>query len=206
MRSKISGLIGVLVCSLMACQSAGDIFQNKTHEQSFQRRYVQQPFYTAMLIQPYRYNTEYLLDLTGTIASLEAETVRLPVVVPLGTPITVVGHEGRYVLARLTGHAPLLRILVHTQGGSIDDLAKELTTVLSPGPPLQTARQEMQPFIERREVIRGMTRREVPMSWGLPDKVNQVPGAAGTLEEWVYFHKRLHLFLDNGTVTNWQQY
>jgi len=64
----------------------------------------------------------------------------------------------------------------------------------------------MRAFVERQEVRRGMTRREVSMSWGIPDKINGVPGAAGTLEEWIYFGRRTHVFLDNGTVTNWQQF
>lgn len=206
MRRITYSLVSMLLVSLVACRGGGDIFQGKVHEQAFQRHYVQKPWYTAMLIQPLRYNADYLLDLTGTVAHLEADATRLPVVIPLGTPITVVGVDGRYVLARLTGYGLVLRILVRTQGGTIHDLTNELVLVLSPDPPLQGVRAEIRPFIERREVIRGMTRREVPMSWGLPDRIHEVPGAAGTLEEWVYFQQRQHLFLENGTVTNWQQY
>ncbi len=43
------------------------------------------------------------------------------------------------------------------------------------------------------------------MSWGQPDKAQVMPSSASTLEEWVYFDKRMHLFLENGYVTNWQQ-
>ena len=64
----------------------------------------------------------------------------------------------------------------------------------------------MRAFVERQEVTRGMARREVSMSWGLPDKINGIPGPAGTIEEWIYFDKRMHVFLDNGMVTNWQQF
>jgi hypothetical protein len=64
----------------------------------------------------------------------------------------------------------------------------------------------MRAFVERQEVRRGMTQREVSMSWGLPDKITSVPGSAGTLEEWIYFPRRMHIFLNNGTVTNWQQF
>jgi hypothetical protein len=46
----------------------------------------------------------------------------------------------------------------------------------------------------------------VSMSWGLPDKITSIPGSAGTLEEWIYFPRRMHVFLHNGTVTNWQQF
>jgi hypothetical protein len=64
----------------------------------------------------------------------------------------------------------------------------------------------MQAVIARQEVRRGMTRREVSMSWGLPDKITSVPGSTGTIEAWIYFDRRAHVFLDNGTVTNWQPF
>ena len=205
MTQKIGCLVGVLLCTLIACSSPG-ILQGSKQVQAFRERYVEQPFYTAMLIQPYRYNDEYLIDLTGKVAEIDTEVLRAPVVVPLGSPITIVGLDGRHVLARLPGHARLFRILVHTQRGTLEDVAKELALIISKEPPLQLVRPEMRPWVERQEVTQGMSRREVSMSWGLPDKINSVPGAAGTLEEWIYFHKRVHLFLDNGLVTNWQQF
>ena len=205
MKHKMGFLVGVLLCTLMACQSTG-ILQGSSQERAFRERYVDKPFYTAMLIQPYRYNEEYLIDLTGTVAEIDTETLRAPVVVPLGSPITIVGLDARHVLARLTGHPGVFRILVHTKSGTLDDVARELALVLSKEPPLQFVRPEMRAFVERQEVTRGMTRREVSMSWGLPDKINGIPGSAGTLEEWIYFDKRMHVFLDNGTVTNWQQF
>jgi len=204
-RQKLGGLIGVLLCTLIACRSAG-ILQGGSQERAFRERYVEKPFYTAMLIQPYRYDEEYVIDLTGSLADVEADTLRAPVMVPLGTPITIVGLDQRYVLARISGHTRLFRILVHTRRGTLDDVAKELAMVVSKEPPLQLVRPDMRPFIERQEVTHGMSRREVSMSWGLPDKITNVPGSSGTLEEWVYFSKRTHLFLDNGLVTNWQQF
>jgi len=203
-KHKIGSLLSVLLGSLMACQSTG-ILQGHSQEQAFRERYVQQPFYTAMFIHPYRYNEDYLIDLTHTVAELETETPRASVGVPLGSPITVVGLDDKHVLARITGYTGLFRISLHTQRGTIDDVAKELALVLSKDPPLQSVRPEMRAFVERQEVTRGMTRREVSMSWGLPDKITSVPGAAGTIEEWTYFDRRAHVFLDNGTVTNWQQ-
>jgi hypothetical protein len=204
-KHKIGSLLGVLLWTLMACQSTG-ILQGSRHEQAFRERYVQKPFYTAVFIHPYLYNEDYLIDLTGTVAELDTETPRAPVAVPLGSPITIVGLDDKYVLARITGHTPLLRIRVQTQRGTFDDVAKELAIVLAKEPPLQSARPEMRAFIERQEVTRGMTRREVSMSWGLPDKTISVPGATGTIEEWTYFDRRAHVFLDNGTLTNWQQF
>ena len=205
MQHKRGFLVGVLLCILTACQSTG-ILQGSSQERAFRERYVQKPFYTAVAIHPYRYNEEYLIDLTGTVAESDAETPRAPVAVPLGSPMTIVGLEDKYVLARITGHTLLFRILVHTQGGTLDEVAKELALILSKEPPLQFVRPEMRTFVERQEITRGMTRREVSMSWGLPDKINEVPGFAGGLEEWIYFAKRVHIFLDNGMLTNWQQF
>ena len=205
MRQKLGGLIGVLLCALIACRSAG-ILQGSSQVRAFRERYVEKPFYTAMVIQPYRYDEEYLIDLTGSLTDIEVDTLRAPVIVPLGTPITIVGLDHRHVLARIPGHTPLFRILVHTRLGTLDDVAKELALVVSKEPPIQLVRSEMRPFVERQEVTRGMSRREVSMSWGLPDKITSVSGSTGPLEEWSYFSKRVHLFLDNGLVTNWQQF
>ena len=205
MKHKIACLLGMLLWTLMACTSSG-IFQGRSQERAFQERYIHQPFYTAVFINPYRYNEDYLIDLTGAIAALDSATPRAPVTVPLGCPITVVGVDDTYVLAHITGYMPLFRIRVRTHLGTLDDVAKELALVLSPEPPLQSVRPEMRAFVERQEVSRGMTRREVSMSWGLPDKSTSVPGSTGLFEEWTYFDRRTHIFLDNGTVTNWQQF
>jgi hypothetical protein len=204
-KHKIGVLLGVLLWSLMACQSSS-IFQGRSQEWAFWERYIQQPFYTAIFIHPYHYNEDYLIDLTGTIAELETETPRASVAIPLGSPITIVGLDDKYVLANITGYTRLFRISLQTQHGTLDDVAKELALVLSQEPPLQSVRPEMRAFVERQEVTRGMTRREVSMSWGLPDKITSVPGATGTIEEWTYFDRRAHVFLDNSTVTNWQQF
>jgi hypothetical protein len=204
-KHKIGSLLGILLWSLMACQSTS-ILRGSSQEQAFRERYVQKPFYTAMFIHPYRYNEDYLIDLTGTIADLETETPRASVAIPLGSPITIVGLDDKYVLARITGYTRLFHISLQTQHGTLDDVAKELALVLSQEPPLLSVRPEMRAFVERQEVTRGMTRREVSMSWGLPDKITSVPGATGTIEEWTYFDRRAHVFLDNSTVTNWQQF
>jgi hypothetical protein len=204
-KHKIGALLGVLLWTLTACQSSG-ILLGGSQERAFRDRYVQQPFYTAVFIHPYRYNEDYLVDLTGAVAELDTATPRASVAIPLGSPITVVGLDDTYVLARITGLTPLVRIRVQTQRGTLDDVAKELALVLSIEPPLLSVRPEMRAFVERQEVRRGMTRREVSMSWGLPDKSTSVPGATGLLEEWTYFGRRVYVFLDNGTVTNWQQF
>ena len=83
MKHKIGSLLGVLLWTLMACQSTG-ILRGSSQEHAFQERYVQKPFYTAMFIHPYLYNEDFLIDLTGTVAELDAETPTLlaPVAVP----------------------------------------------------------------------------------------------------------------------------
>ena len=205
MQHKITCLVSMLLWTLMACRSSS-IFQDSSEERVFRERYLQKPFYTATLLHPYRYNEDYLVDLTGTVAELDTATLRAPVVVPLGSPITVVGLDDTYVLARLPGPMPLVRLRVQTQRGTLDDLARELAMVLSKEPPLQSVHPDMQAVIARQEVTRGMTRREVSMSWGLPDKITSVPGSTGTIEAWIYFDRRAHVFLDNGMVTNWQQF
>lgn len=205
MQHKITCLVSMLLWTLMACHSS-NIFRDSSEERVFRERYLQKPFYTATLLHPYRYNEDYLVDLTGTVAELDTATLRAPVVVPLGSPITVVGLDDTYVLARLPGHMPLVRLRVQTQRGTLDDLARELAMVLSQEPPLQSVHPDMQAVIARQEVTRGMTRREVSMSWGLPDKITSVPGSTGTIEAWLYFDRRAQVFLDNGMVTNWQQF
>ena len=67
MKQKIGCLVSVLLYALIACRSTG-ILQGSKHERAFRERYVDTPFYTAMLIQPYQYNDEYLIDLTGKVA------------------------------------------------------------------------------------------------------------------------------------------
>ena len=203
--------IGLLVCALLgafcACRSLGGIFQSPRQETLFREHYLEKPFYTAMLLHPYRYqNDEYLVDLTGKVLELEYETTRSSVVVPLGTPMYIVGLDTKHVLARVAGHSRPFRLLVQTRQGTVEDVAKELALVLTREPPLQLVRPEMRPVIEQQGMARGMSRREVLMSWGQPDKVNGVPGSSGFLEEWIYYGRRVHMFLENGTVTNWQHY
>jgi hypothetical protein len=63
----------------------------------------------------------------------------------------------------------------------------------------------MRDFIAHHKITRGMSWHEVYMSWGQPDKAQVMPSSTSTLEDWVYFDKRMHLYLENGYVTNWQQ-
>jgi hypothetical protein len=159
-----------------------------------------------MVLRPYEYGEAYLIDLTGKLSETAFETARATITVPLGTPMTITAIDGEHIVARIEGYARLFRMLIRTRVGTLTEVAEELTLVLSETPPLRSARSAMRPFIARQEVARGMSRREVHMSWGQPDKVNSSPGSSGFLEEWIYFDRQMHLFLKDGFVTNWQQF
>jgi hypothetical protein len=195
-----------LLCGLAACRSHHTILRSTSEELAFHQHYLNKPFYTAIVLRPYDYGDAYLIDLTGEIADAPYETLRASVAVPLGTPVTITGLDEQHVLAHIDGYTRLFRLLLRTKQGTVADVAEELRLVLSDTAPLQEARPAMRPFISRQEVTRGMSRREIYMSWGQPDKVMNSPGASGFLEEWVYFDRRIHLFLSNGFITNWQQF
>jgi hypothetical protein len=204
-RRKYAVLV-FLLCSLAACRSHNTILRSASEEQAFHQRYMNKPFYTAIVLRPYDYGDAYLIDLTGEVADAPYETLRASLAVPLGTPVTITGLDEQHVLARINGYTRPFRLLLRTKQGTVSDVAEELRLVLSDTAPLQEARPAMQPFIARQEVTRGMSRREIHMSWGQPDKVMSSPGASGFLEEWIYFDRRIHLFLHNGFITNWQQF
>ncbi|MGQ4807199.1 hypothetical protein NKDENANG_00543 [Candidatus Entotheonellaceae bacterium PAL068K] len=191
------------LCSLTACR-VHTALRSTAQEQAFRDQYVGKPFYTGYVLRPYESGDAYLIDLTGELPDTAFETSRAGLTVALGTPITIVGIEDEYIVARVEGFARLFQLMVLTKRGSLADLAAELAWVLSETPPLPTARPAMQPFIARRQVTRGMSRREVYMSWGQPDKVTSSPGSSGYIEEWIYYDRRHRLYLTNGFVTNWQ--
>jgi hypothetical protein len=198
-------LLVTALCGLAACRTDA-ILRSRAQEEAFRQRYVGKPRYTAMVLRPYEYGQDYLIDLTGGLAEGAIETPRAALVVPLGTPMSVTAIDGGHILARVEGYPGVFRMLVHTKQGTLAQVAEELALVLSETPPIQAARPEMRAFIARQEIARGMSRREVYMTWGQPDRASSSPGASGFLEEWTYFDRRLHLFLTNGVVTNWQQY
>jgi hypothetical protein len=180
--------------------------RSASQEKAFQQQYVNKPFYTAIVLRPYKYQDGYLIDLTGEIAAAPYETPRATITIPLGTPATITALDGQYVVGHIHGYSRPFRFLLRTQLGTVGEIATELQLALSETPPLQEARPVMQPFISRQEVTRGMSQQEIYMSWGQPDKVVGSPGASGFLEEWIYFDRRIHLFLHNGFLTNWQQF
>jgi hypothetical protein len=195
-----------LLCSLAACRSHNTILRSTSEEQAFHQRYLNKPFYTAIVLRPYDYGEAYLIDLTGEIAEAPSETPRASITVPLGTPVAITGLDEQHVLAHIDGYTRPFRLLLRTKQGTVSDVAEELRLMLSETAPLQEARPAMRPFISRQEVTRGMSRREIHMSWGQPDRAMSSPGASGFLEEWIYFDRRIHLFLHNGFITNWQQF
>lgn len=197
-------LLVFLLCGLTACRS-NTILRSASHDHAFHQQYINKPFFTAMVLRPYELPDAYLIDLTGEIAEAPFDTPRAPLAVPLGTPLTIVAMDGKYLIARVHGQARPFRFRLRTTSGTVAEVAEELRLVLSESSPLQEARPAMRDVIAREEIARGMSRREVYMSWGQPDKVLSSPGASSFLEEWIYFDRRIHLFLNNGFVTNWQQ-
>jgi hypothetical protein len=177
-----------------------------SQEKAFQAQYVDKPFYTSIVLRPYDAGEAYLIDLSGELALIAFETPRAPITVPLGTPITITSIGGEHIVAHIEGYARPFWFRTQTKAGTLDTVAAELAWVLSETPPLEKARPHMRPFIARQEVTRGMSRREVYMSWGQPDQVNSSPGPSGYLEEWIYFDRQMHLFLNGGFVTNWQKF
>lgn len=198
----------LIVVSLLfgwfGCSSSG-LFRNASHEQAFRQQYGQRQWYTAITLRPYAHPGGYLIDLTGTIAEEQFDTYRASTSIPFGSRIRFVDFANDAILAHIEGYSEVFRVLVSTQHGTADDLAKEVGIILSPEPPLPAVRAAMRDFVARHQIARGMSWREVYMSWGQPDKAQVMPSSASTLEEWVYFDKHMHLFLENGYVTNWQQ-
>lgn len=192
-----------LVGALAACQS-NPMFRSSLQDKVFQQRYLNQPWYTAMVLRPYRDDKGYVVDLSGRIAEEQFATYRSGDTVTLGTPITLTGVENQRLLARLEGYDEPFQILLAAPPGSPDAVAKELSLLLSKTPPLSRIRPEMRLYVERGQIARGMSWKEVYMSWGLPDKTQALPGSSSVLEEWIYFNQRMHLYLENGHVTNWQ--
>ncbi len=198
-------VIGMLLGMISGCH-IDTIMRSSAQEKAFRARYVGQSFYTAMVIQPYRYGEDYLIDLTGKVTEIDAQAFRAPIVVPLGAPVSVTDIEARHILMRIQGYSQIFRVLVEAERGSVDDIAKELSVLLSVGAPLLLARPEIRPYIERQELARGMSAREIYMSWGQPDKVNGTPGASGVWEQWLFHSRRAHLYLQNGMLTNWEYF
>ncbi len=199
-------ILMICVCSsITACQTS-PMFQNRVQEEVFLQQYVGQQYYTAIRLRPFTMGGNYLIDLTGDIPEAVFELPRAAEQVALGSRITITGIEELHVLAHIDGYEKQFRLLLTTKDGTVENIADELQLVLSKTPPLQNARPEMRPFILRQEVTQGMSRQEVYMCWGQPDKVNSSPGSSGYIEEWIYFGRPTHLYLRDGFVTNWQGY
>lgn len=190
---------------LTACQHHPAMFQNATQEARFRDAYLGQPKYTAVVLRPYRLDDMYLVDLTGRVAEEQVPLRRAAMTVPLGSVIRITDIEDRSLRAKVDGYERAFRLLLATERGTHEDIAKELSGLVTSTPPLDEVRLAMQPYILSQKIVRGMSAHEVRMSWGDPDKAQLMPSSASVLEEWIYFDKRLHLYLENGYVTNWRQ-
>jgi len=193
-----------LLLGISACSASG-LFRSASQEAMFRNQFGQREWYTAITLRPYAYPGGYLIDLTGTIVEEQFGTYRSAISIPFGSRIRLIDFANDAILAHIEGYSEVFRLLVSTQRGTADDVAKEVGLILSPEPPLSTVRASMRDLVAHHKIRRGMSWREVYMSWGQPDKAQVMPSSTATLEEWVYFDKRMHLFLENGYVTNWQQ-
>jgi hypothetical protein len=193
-----------LLLGMSGCSSSG-LFRSASHEEAFRHRFGQRQWYTAITLRPYAYPDGYMIDLTGTIAEEQFDTYRAAISIPFGSRIRLTDFANDAILAQIEGYSEVFRLLVSTQRGTADDVAKEIGIILSPDPPLPAVRASMRDFVAHHKITRGMSWHEVYMSWGQPDKAQVMPSSTSTLEEWVYFDKRMHLYLENGYVTNWQQ-
>ncbi len=158
-----------LLCYLMACRLNPTIFRNAAQEQAFRTRYIEQPWLTAMVLRPYHEAGGYLIDLIGQIAEEEFATYRTAEIVPLGTPLRITGFDDAYLLARIDGYAEAFRILLSTTRGTVDEVGRELSILLTKTPPLPAVRSAFRSFVARQEIKQGMSWREVYMSWGRPE-------------------------------------
>ena len=204
-RRSVSLCVVVTLYSLTACRSS-PLFRSTAQEDAFRQQYIGTPFYTGIVLRPYDTGDTYLIDLTGVLYETAFETVRAALTVPLGTRIRLTGIQGERLVAQIEGYSRPFDILVRTRGGTFAEMAEELEQMLSDTPPLQSVRPAMRPLVARQALARGMSRREVYMSWGQPDRVNSSPGSTGFLEEWIYFNRQMHLFLKDGFVTNWERF
>lgn len=75
--------------------------------------------------------------------------------------------------------------------------------------PEDSARAKIELAITRRQVLIGMTAREVTRAWGEPDKINRSVSASVVREQWVYRRDRRigneqYLYFDDGVLTSAQ--
>ncbi|MDD5557532.1 MAG: hypothetical protein PHN82_09840 [bacterium] len=117
---------------------------------------------------------------------------------PLAAPTT----EGPPAPPRATpSPAPLLRPLLRPA---------PVTTAPAPTPldavrERITWRQEVKTAIARRQVIPGMTQREVRAAWGWPEQTHPVGGVDGTTDRWTYRRPgegRVDLYFRNDILTH----
>lgn len=71
---------------------------------------------------------------------------------------------------------------------------------------------EMKGYIAKKQIVIGMNKDEVLMSWGSPEPwgdINKTVGSWGTHEQWVYRSfpdepAYSYLYFENGILTSWQ--
>lgn len=64
--------------------------------------------------------------------------------------------------------------------------------------------EKIQLAIIEHQVILGMTKEAVILSWGNPKDINKTVGSWGVHEQWVYTNGK-YLYFENGLLTSWQE-
>jgi hypothetical protein len=63
--------------------------------------------------------------------------------------------------------------------------------------------RDTQQMINSKEIKLGMTKEQVLLSWGKPDRINRDVGRWGANEQWCYGSKT-YLYFENGILTSFQ--
>jgi hypothetical protein len=59
-------------------------------------------------------------------------------------------------------------------------------------------------LIIERKIWMGMSKDQLVKSWGRPNDINRTVGSWGSHEQWVYGDFGPYVYVENGTVTSWQ--
>jgi len=79
-----------------------------------------------------------------------------------------------------------------------DPVRMRIATIKSKGWP-----EHIQEAVLQRKIILGMTKQQVELSWGKPERINRSVGTWGVNEQWVYEGQR-YIYFQNGKLTSWQ--
>ena len=181
------------------------------------------PFYgdKSMLLVTDRFHEELdLLESPGgqRIAPPAAERI-----LPPGTPAmideiqfpTPLGFASRplmtpryepWVLFHLPGDERPMVLVLSRAASTADDLLAEVDRLLSaddPSPRLKSLAPAQREAVLRKELVEGMTRQAVILSWGSPDKI--VVDRPAATEEWIWLGGKRRAFLQSERLLRWSR-